>query len=171
MTETFRLAPMAPFIRWLTWLLWALPAGLAVAALANPRSVGLLWIALLLAVLYLAVWIWWRPGRFEVSERGLVLVFPGRRATIAISDIESASVVDPKAFRQQFGLALRVGAGGLWGGFGWLWTRNGWVEFYVSALDRYVLIRRRRRIPLLISPEEPQRMVAMLERQVRAART
>ena len=170
MTETFRLAPMAPFIRWLTWLLWALPAGFAVAALASPRSVGLLWIALLLGVLYGAVWIWWRPGRFEVSARGLVLVFPGRRAAIPISDIESVSVVDPKAFRQQFGLALRVGAGGLWGGFGWLWTSKGWVEFYVSALDRYVLIRRRRRIPLLISPEQPQRMVAMLERQLPAPR-
>jgi hypothetical protein len=170
MTETFRLAPMAPFIRWLTWLLWALPVGFAVVALASPRSAGLLWVALLLAVLYGAVWIWWRPGRFEVSAQGLALVFPGRRTMIAISDIESASVFDPKAFREQFGLALRVGAGGLWGGFGWLWTRKGWVEFYVSALDRYVLIRRRRGIPLLISPEQPQRMVAMLERQLPAPR-
>jgi hypothetical protein len=170
MTETFRLAPMAPFIRWLTWLLWALPVGFAVAALVNPRGVGLLWIALLLVGLYGALWVWWRPGRFEVSAQGLALVFPGRRAMIPISDIESASVVDPKAFRQQFGLALRVGAGGLWGGFGWLWTSKGWVEFYVSALDRYVLIRRRRHIPLLISPEEPQRMAAMLERQLPAPR-
>jgi hypothetical protein len=161
---------MAPFIRWLTWLLWALPVLFVLTALASRGSHGLLWVALLLVVLYLAVWIWWRPGRFEVSARALVLVFPVRRARIAISDIESASVVDSKAFRDQFGLALRVGAGGLWGGFGWLWTRNGWVEFYISALDRYVLIRRRSRIPLLISPEDPERMVAMLEQQLAAVR-
>jgi hypothetical protein len=30
---------------------------------------------------------------------------------------------------------LRIGVGGLWGVFGWLWTRRGLVEVYVSRTD------------------------------------
>jgi hypothetical protein len=166
MTQSFRLAPMAPLIRWLTLLLCALPVAFVAAALANPASLALLWVALLLAALYAAVWIWWRPSRFAVSARGIELMFPGRRRRIAAASITAAAVLDRAAFTRQFGRALRVGAGGLWGGFGWLWTSNGWVEFYVSALDRYVLVRRHGHMPLLISPEDPEAMVAALEAQI-----
>ena len=166
MTQAFRLAPMAPLIRALTWLLWALPVGFAVAAVASPRGLGLLWLALLLLLLYGAVWVWWRPSRFEVSSLGVTLVFPGRRRTIPVLDIVAANVLTRQAFRDQFGRAVRVGVGGLWGGFGWLRTGGGWVEFYVSSLDRYVLIRRQRHLPLLISPEHPEQMVAALQQHV-----
>lgn len=153
---------MSPLIRWLTWILLALPAAFAAAGLANPHSVGLLWIALLLAGLYGVVWIWWRPSRFEVSPAGLVVVFPGRRRVVAATEIASVSPLSRLEFHQQFGRAIRVGVGGLWGGFGWLWTSNGWVEFYVSTLDRFVLIRRTGRSPLLLSPDQPERMVAAI---------
>ena len=166
MTQSFRLAPMSPFIRWLTWILLALPAAFVAAALTSTKSFGLIWAALLLAGLYAAVWVWWRPSRFEVSPQGLVVVFPGRRRVLAASDIASAAPLSRLGFHQQFGRAMRVGVGGLWGGFGWLWTRNGWVEFYVSTLDRYVLIRRHRRIPLLISPQDPEQMVVALEQHI-----
>jgi hypothetical protein len=34
----------------------------------------------------------------------------------------------------EVGWSMRVGAGGLWGGFGWLWTeRRGIVQMYFQA--------------------------------------
>lgn len=162
MTERFRLAPMSPLIRWLTWGLCALPVGFVAAGLTGPRPAPMLWVGLLLVALYAAVWIWWRPGWFEVSGAGLALVFPGRRCLVHAADIASAEMVTAAQLRARFGTLLRVGAGGLWGGFGWLWSPKGWVEFYVSATDGFVLIGRRRGIPLLISPEHPGRMLASL---------
>ncbi len=50
--------------------------------------------------------------------------------------------------------------------FPWWWTRNGWVEFYVSTSDRYVLIRRHRRVPRLISPQNAEQMVATFKAQI-----
>lgn len=166
MTQIFRLAPMTPTIRWLTWLLCALPVAFLVVAGLSAQSRLLQAIALLLLVLYAAVWTWWRPGRFDVSVRGIELVFPGRRRRIAAASIEAAEVVTRYTFRDRFGHAMRVGVGGLWGGFGWLWTSKGWVEFYISRADRFVLIRRQGHIPLLISPEDPEAMVAAIQQEI-----
>jgi hypothetical protein len=158
MTERFPLAPMAPAIRWLTRALLALPAGFALAAIAWQT---VLWLpAVLLVVMYTSVWIWWRPVRFEVGPDGLTLVFPARRRFVPTAQIAGAECVSAARLRERFGTQLRVGAGGLWGGFGWLWSRRGWTEFYVSTLDDFVLIERRGRIPLLISPQRPERMAA-----------
>ena len=163
MLQTYRLAPMSPAIRWLTWALLLMPAGFIAAGLSSPEAGPvLLLVAVLLIVLYGAVWIWWRPARFELSRAGLALIFPGRRSLVPASAIADAQVVSSQQLRERFGLQLRVGAGGLWGGFGWLWSRRGWTEFYVSTLDGYVLIERRGAIPLLISPENPHAMAAAL---------
>jgi hypothetical protein len=171
MRETFRLAPMAPPIRWLTWALLMLPAGFVAAGLTAYASGSVLRpVGVLLIVLYAAIWIWWRPGRFQVSDQGLALVFPGRRKLVPAAVIADARVIDVDVLRERFGTQLRVGVGGLWGGFGWLWSRRGWTEFYVSTLDGYVLIERRGAIPLLVSPEEPQRMAAALRSLIRAPR-
>lgn len=48
---------------------------------------------------------------------------------------------------------MRIGIGGLWGGFGWLWPGRGLVNFYVSRSDGLVLIERMSARPLLITPE------------------
>jgi len=50
--------------------------------------------------------------------------------------------------------------------FRWLSPRNGWVEFYVSMLDRNVLIRRHRRIPLWISARNAVQMVMALKSKI-----
>ena len=52
------------------------------------------------------------------------------------------------------------------GSAGLLWTSNGWVECYVPTLDRYVLIRRRRGIPLLLSTAQPEQMAAAVRQQI-----
>jgi hypothetical protein len=157
---------MSPLIRWLTWLLCVLPVAFLAAAGLGARSHVLQLVALLLLVLYAAVWTWWRPQRFDVSIRGVELVFPGRRRRIAAASIAGAEVLSRHAFRDKFGHAMRVGVGGLWGGFGWLWTSNGWVEFYVSTMDRFVLVRRHGHLPVLISPADPEAMVAAIEQQI-----
>jgi hypothetical protein len=55
---------------------------------------------------------------------------------------------------------MRIGAGGLWGGFGWLYTRKGLLDLYVSRTDRFVLVRLRTGRPLLITPDADERFVA-----------
>lgn len=63
---------------------------------------------------------------------------------------------------------MRIGAGGLWGGFGWLWTsRKGMVEFYVSRTDGFVLITRPNHLDILITPSTPE---AFLEKAGNAQR-
>jgi hypothetical protein len=158
----FALAPMSPLILWLTGFLCLVPAGLAAAALATGSRV--LWIpALGTALLYAGVWLACRPSRFVVSEQGLDLVFPVWTRSIAAGDLTGVRLVSAEAFRAEFGRALRIGVGGLWGGFGWLWTsQRGFVEFYVSRTDGLVFAERRSGRPLLLTPEQPAAMVRAL---------
>ena len=163
MERRFALAPMSRAIAVLTAVGWLVPAlfvGLAIAGVAAPFLLGL---GALVALLYAAIWIWWRPGAFVVSGAGLELRFPGRRLAVPGHELTGARQIDAAGFRREFGLALRVGAGGLWGGFGWLWTRRGgWVEFYVSRTDGFVLLTRRGGTPLLLTPEDPEGFVEAL---------
>jgi hypothetical protein len=58
---------------------------------------------------------------------------------------------------------MRIGAGGLWGGFGWLWTkRKGMVQMHVSRTDGFVWIERKADRPWLITPENPEAFVRAL---------
>jgi len=58
---------------------------------------------------------------------------------------------------------MRVGAGGLWGAFGWLWTtKRGTVQMYISRTDNFVWIERRSERPWLITPERPEQFVAAM---------
>jgi hypothetical protein len=58
---------------------------------------------------------------------------------------------------------MRLGTGGLWGAFGWLYTRKGLVDLHVSRTDRFVLVRRRAGRPLLRTPEHGEGFVAALQ--------
>lgn len=61
--------------------------------------------------------------------------------------------------------SIRIGAGGLWGAFGWLWTtKRGIVQMYVSRTDRFVWIERAGERPWLITPENPEEFVRTLSR-------
>jgi hypothetical protein len=155
---------MSPSILALTAALLPLPALFQALGLGSqgPRA-PLLAAGLLLAALYLGVWLGARPSRFEVSSAGLRLVFPIRSRSIGRADIASAIVVDAREFRDRFGWAARIGVGGLWGGFGWLWTsRRGLLEFYVSRTDGLVVVERRAGRPLLITPRDPAEFVHAL---------
>ncbi|MGI9431002.1 MAG: PH domain-containing protein [Myxococcota bacterium] len=157
MERRFRLAPMSRSIVVLTAVAWGVPVLFAAMAAAGIAAAGMLAVGLAVAALYVAVWLWWRPASFAVSGPGLELQFPGRRSLVEARELTGVRRLEAPEFKSEFGFALRVGVGGLWGGFGWLWTRlGGWVEFYISRTDGFVLVERRDGMPLLLTPEDPE---------------
>jgi Bacterial PH domain len=94
-----------------------------------------------------------RPDVIEV-------VWPLKRRRIPREDIASVRILQQGELRREVGWGARVGAGGLWGGFGWLWTsRRGIVQMYVSQTDQFVWIEHKNNRPWLITPEEPEAFV------------
>ncbi|HET9316867.1 MAG TPA: hypothetical protein VFQ51_14840 [Vicinamibacteria bacterium] len=160
MRRTFDLAPMSTAIRWLTIGLLCLPAAFALAAaFAGQRA---LWVpALLLAIVYALVWLFARPTRFDVDAGAIAIDFPAW--TRSVHDVTSARLITVAELRQLLGFPLRIGVGGLWGGFGWLWTsRRGLVEFYISRADGLVLLERRQGRSLLVTPDDPDGFVSTI---------
>ena len=158
----FPLAPMDRLITALTWVLLAVPLIFVLAA-ARTRQPPLALVAGLLALLYLGVYLYMRPTRFEITPRDLILRWPIRQETIARSDVVAANVLSSAEARARLGLAIRVGVGGLWGGFGLLLTRGaGTVRMYLSRTGPLVLVELRNRRPLLISPSRPHEFVRAL---------
>ena len=157
----FALAPMCPFIRRLTLVMAVLPAVLLVAGALGPRALFLP--AVLVLLIYGWVWARFRPTAFVVHRDSLEVIWPLKRRRIPRGEIASALVMGRQELRREVGWGLRVGAGGLWGGFGWLWTsRRGIVQMYVSRLDRFVWIERGSERPWLITPDRPEELVRAL---------
>jgi uncharacterized membrane protein YfcA len=149
---------MSRSIRLLTGALLMLPIGFVVAASLGAEPLAL--VALLLVAMYAWVWLRFRPGRFVVRPDAIEVVWPLKRREIPRTDVASARILDGAALREEIGWGLRVGAGGLFGGFGWLWTRRrGIVQLYVSRTDSFVWLERRIGRPWLITPERPGEFV------------
>ena len=86
--------------------------------------------------------------------------WPLKRGRIPRDDIVGVRILKQGELRREIGWGVRVGAGGLWGGFGWLWTsRRGIVQMYISRTDQFVWIERKNGRPWLITPEEPAAFV------------
>lgn len=161
MAESFRLARMSPLILALTAFLLALPLAFLAGPLFGWRLLAVP--ALLLVAIYAWVWLRFRPSRFDVRRGGLQVIWPLKRSEIPREDISSVRVIDRQALKREIGWGMRIGAGGLWGGFGWLWTkRRGIVQMYVSRTDRFVWIERASGRPWLITPEQPEGFVRAL---------
>jgi hypothetical protein len=161
MVKSFSLAPMSPVILIVTLVLLALPVISLIAALAGARF----HIAPGLLVITIYVWIWlrFRPTRFIVQERSLEVIWPLKHREISRTSISSVRLLDRDTLRKEIGWGMRAGAGGLWGGFGWLWTkRRGIVQMYVSRTDGFVWIERKSGRPWLITPERPDNFVRAL---------
>lgn len=158
---SYRLAPMCTMIRIVTLVLLALPIPFALASISGMRV--LIAPALFLVLLYFWVWLRYRPTRFVVHQDTLEIVWPLRRQQIARSSISEIRIISARELRGSVGWSMRVGVGGLWGGFGWLWTeRRGIVQMYISRIDGLVWIERANERPWLISPERPQEFVQSL---------
>ena len=166
MQRTFVLAPMSPTIAVVTVFVWLLPLLFGVLAVSNG-----LWIlgvtALFLLTIYIWVWLWFRPTQFTIVDESIEIQFPLRRRSISKAHFIDVRAIDFKDFQAEAGWAVRIGVGGLWGGFGWLWThRRGMVEFYISRLDGFVFINRTDGYPLLITPVNPHQFVEALRQKM-----
>lgn len=168
--HNFRLAPMCGTTGGLTLTMLALPVLLAVSFLRSLPAPSL-WLPAAIAVLYLSIWLWWRPRRFELDPAGLTIHWPLRRQHIPWPEIRAARELRRSEVRSELGFAARIGAGGLWGGFGWLWSsRRGLLDLYVSRTDGVVIVERHPGRALLITPEQPREFSrAVQQRTVGAA--
>ena len=159
--QHFRLAPMSPLISMLTLLLLALPALFVVIAIFATPVLTLP--ALFLIVLHTWVWLRFRPTQFIIYPDRLDVHWPLKRRSISRRDIAEARCIDKRALQNVIGRGVRIGAGGLWGGFGWLWTqRRGIVQMYVSRTDDFVWIECVNARPWLVTPEQPEAFVRAL---------
>jgi hypothetical protein len=152
---------MSPLIFWMTAILLPVPVLMLVGATRMGSGYAYLPGLFMLAI-WLWIWFWFRPTRFELSEAGLRLVWPTRNDLVHLRDIESVESLLPKAFKARYGRGMRIGAGGLWGGFGWCWTPKVMFRLYLSRLDRYIIVHTRRGRPLLITPARPDEFIAQL---------
>lgn len=170
MNRRFALAPMSRLIRGLTCLFVPLPAvfvaGSTIGGASNVAEV-LFSIGGGLALLWLAVWTFFRPSGFTVGDDGLTIEFPGRRLRVPKAELATAALLTLAEIYPRYGVAARVGVGGLWGSFGWLWSQErGWVDLYVTRTDRCVLIGRKNGKDLLINPDDPETFVAAIQEVV-----
>lgn len=165
MGATFHLAPMTADLRIATWLLWALALGMGCVALATPFFVGafLFATAAFMVLTYASVWLGFRPSRFVIEPEALTIEWPLRSRVIRRADIERARIVSAADFRREYGYGMRIGAGGLWGGFGLLKTGAETFSMWISRTDRYVIVTLRNDRPLLLTPTLPERFVELLE--------
>ncbi|THJ21640.1 MAG: hypothetical protein CAF45_012250 [Nitrospira sp. CG24E] len=119
--------------------------------------------ALFVVAIYAWVWFRFRPSKFVVHQRVLEVVWPLKRCEISRQDISNVRLIDGQELQNEIGWGMRVGAGGLWGGFGWLWTkRRGIVQMYISRTDCFVWIERADGRPWLVTPEQPEAFVRAL---------
>lgn len=163
MIRSFRLAPMSPGFRWLTGGLWLLSAGYIVAGMFwGPRF--LIAVGLFLVAIYGSVWFAWRPSHINLTSTSIDVVSPLWLRQLPIKDVKTVRPLTQREFHREFGRTIRIGAGGLWGGFGWLWTaKRGTIAFYISRQNNYVLIESVVGKPLIITPEKPKSFVKALQ--------
>ena len=161
MDKSFRLAPMSAPILALTTLVLILPLAFLVASIFWRTQLALP--GIILVILYAGVWVRFRPSRFVVAREDLSVVWPLKHTSIPRSEITEVRLLDAPALRREIGWGVRIGVGGLWGGFGWLWTkRRGIVQMYISRMDRFVWIERGGARAWLITPIDPEAFVRAL---------
>lgn len=161
--KSFPLARMSRLIFILTLGLLSIPVVFLATAVVGKSL--LMVPGLLMVALYAWVWLRFRPSRFVVHPSAIEVIWPLKRRHIPRAGISDVRVISSEALRREIGWGMRVGAGGLWGGFGWLWTkRRGIVQMYVSRTDGFVWIERVSDRPWLITPEQPEAFVRALSR-------
>ncbi|MCX5742953.1 MAG: PH domain-containing protein, partial [Proteobacteria bacterium] len=164
MRTRFRLAPMSTGMRIMTGIGLVIPIIFAVQIWFSPPAIRILLgsVAALIIVMYAGIWLAMRPSAFVVDADDLELVWPVRRRRVARRDIVRVRKLVMADLKQEIGYLLRVGAGGLWGGFGLAKTARGTMELWVSRADWIVWIECRDRRSLLVTPDDPDRFVALL---------
>lgn len=125
---------------------------------------ALKWVGAGVALACAIVWILYRPTVFEVDATALRITWPARRSSVSRADIVSARVLhDPAEAKDLLGTGFRIGVGGLFGTFGLIWSKKlGMVSVYVTRPEEMVLIERRGKRPLLLTPTDATGFVEAL---------
>lgn len=161
MQQTFPIAPMSTDIRILTLMLLPVPLVLVVAG--EVTGAALQGVAGVMVLIFALVWFGYRPGAFVITDAAFETIFPVRTLRIERDTILTARVISRAEIKTMLGFGMRIGAGGLWGGFGLLWTqKRGLVQMYISRTDELVWIERGGERAWLISPADPHQFVAAL---------
>jgi len=159
--STFHIASMSPLILGLTLMLFAIPFGFISTYLFGHTI--LIGPGIILLMLYAWVWLRYRPSRFVIHPDKLEIIWPLKRRYLERRKITSVQIIDSKKLQQEAGWCVRIGVGGLWGAFGWLWTKHrGIVQMYISRMDDFVWIECVDGRPWLITPENPEFFVREL---------
>lgn len=159
--KIFRIAPMCTTFRIVTLVLLALPVVFALCAVFGRAF--LIAPTILVVGIYSWVWLRFRPTQFVVHQDTLEVIWPLKRRQISRESISDVRIVNRRDLKPLVGWGMRVGAGGLWGAFGWLWTqRRGIVQVYISRINELVWIERTAERHWLISPERPREFVQAL---------
>jgi hypothetical protein len=152
---------MSTGIRLLTLVALLVPVVMLVCAVTVS---DMLFIPLaFVSLIYAWIWLLFRPGFFLIAPDALEVVWPLKRRRIPRAGIRAARLIDTAELKRELGRCVRVGAGGVWGGFGWLWTQHrGIVQMYISRTTGLVWIERGNERPWLITPERPAEFIRKL---------
>ena len=118
-------------------------------------------LAVVFGLLTILVHLYGRPRCFEISDEGMIIVWPAR-----IRKLPRGAFTEVRPIKRiELGRMIRkFGAGGIFGQFGWFHSvYMGNLDTYITRNDGMVLIRLRNRRPLLITPENPDDFVQALQ--------
>ncbi|MGQ0540548.1 MAG: PH domain-containing protein [Blastocatellia bacterium] len=161
MAANFKIAPMNNVIRILTVIMLMLPVLFLAAGIFISKFLFIPAAALL--AIYLWIWLRFRPTSFVVQADFIDVIWPMKVRRISRKAIAEARIIDRFELTTEVGWAIRAGAGGIWGGFGWLWTqKRGIVQMHISRTDAFVWIECSGERPWLITPERPEEFVQIL---------
>jgi hypothetical protein len=150
---------MSASIRTITYVIAAIPFLLLCFGFRN-NDPALFIIAFFFVLLLTAVWLWMRPTHYCADQKTLTIIWPLRKFTVLRSAIRRVRILDKNQVKNELGFAVRIGVGGLFGGFGLLWTRKrGLLRFYITRLDRFVMIDLRNGRSLLVTVDKPESMI------------
>lgn len=157
------MAPMSGLILGLTVVLFPVPFVMAAFAIISGVH-GVFGVAAFMLFIWAVVYFYMRPSHFEVTPVGLDIVWPLRREHFDAAQIESVERISGEEYRRRYGLGMRIGAGGLFGGFGFYKTKSVTFRFYISRQDEYVLVHRKNDRPLMLTPDKAAQFVDALNR-------
>ena len=159
----FPLAPMDRLMGGVTYFFLALPVAVGVAMVFTGEAQAIPFVGLFAALLFGIVWCWSRPTCFVLDGDALTVRYPVRRYVYPRSELKTARILGKDEIKRELRFAVRIGVGGIWGVFGWLWTRrNGLMDAYLSRTDEFLWIERHDRPPIVLTCEDMRELGAAL---------
>lgn len=171
--QSFKMAPMSGRYRLLTWAYLALVAAaafsiLVVAGYWPQKLLAPVMVTAIVALPGSSVFSYRRPLHVEIRDRHLRFVALVRQWDLELSTITGVQ----RTTWEAVGRPRRVlGTWGLFGMYGVFRNPNrDWYRAYVTRSDGIVMMTRRQRPPLLLTPDDPDAFVRAIEDVLRRRR-